>query len=162
MADKIGGSKAKSKARLTQYDTETGEELQGTIVLIPQKKKNEFHDGWVAMAQPAMQMFSQIRSLEAQRVMWSLLARLDYENFVLVNQTEIAAELEMKKPNFSRAVKYLADMNILLVGPKVGRCSTYRLNPSMGWKGKGTNHSKALNDRLKASNMTVIEGGRKD
>lgn len=151
-----------SKANLQQIDLDTGEAMQGTLVLIPQKKKIEFHNGWVAMAQPAMKMFSQIRSLEAQRVIWALLARLDYENYVLVNQSEIAAELEMKPSNLSRAIKYLADQSILIAGPKVGRSTTYRLNPSMGWKGNTVNHSKALDERMKATGMSVIEGGRKD
>lgn len=156
------GDRAKATASIAQIDLETGEMLEGSIVLIPKKKKIEFHEGWVAMAQPAMQMFAQIKSLEAQRALWALLARLDYENYILVNQSEIAEELDMKRPNLSRAMKYLVDQQILLAGPKVGRCSTYRFNPSMGWKGTTTNHSKALNDRLKASNMTVIQGGKAD
>lgn len=162
MAEKGKAGKVKSKAVLQTIDIETGEQLSGTVVLIPQKRKNEFHEGWVAMSQPAMQLFSQIRSLETQRVLWSLLARLDYENYVLVNQSEIADSLAMKKPNFSRAMKNLVDLAVLLPGPKVGTCKTYRLNPSHGWKGTTTNHSKALDERLKAKGMSVIEGGRKD
>lgn len=154
--------KPKATANIAQVDLQTGEMLDGTIVLIPKKKKIEFHDGWLAMSQPAMQAFAQIKSLEAQRVLWALLARLDYENYILVNQSEIAQELNLKPSNLSRAMKYLADQQILIAGPKVGRSSTFRFNPSMGWKGSSVNHSKALNERMKASGITVIKGGKAD
>lgn len=162
MAKTGGGGRKGNQASLQQIDLETGEVLQGTLVLIPQKKKIEFHEGWVAMAQPAMKMFSQIKSLEAQRVIWALLARLDYENYVLVNQSEIAKELDMKPSNLSRAMRYLSEQSILIQGPKVGRSATYRLNPSMGWKGTTTNHSKALSERMQAAGVSVIKGGKKD
>lgn len=162
-ADRKGGGSGKAgQSCIQQVDLETGEVLQGTVVLIPHKKKIELHGGWVAMAQPAMKAFSQIKSLEAQRVLWALLARLDYENYVLVNQKEIGDELGIKPPNLSRAMKLLAEHAILITGPKVGRSSTYRLNPSMGWKGSTTSHSKALNERMKAKGMTVIDGGKQD
>jgi hypothetical protein len=39
---------------------------------------------------------------------------------------------------------------------------TYRLNPNFGWKGSAKNHLKAidsgLKERMKASNMSVVEG----
>jgi DNA-binding transcriptional ArsR family regulator len=134
--------------------------MEGVLVVIPRKKPIEFHNGWIAMAQPSMQFFAQIKSLEAQRVVWALLARLDFENYVLVSQSVIADELGMKRPAVSRAIKYLLDEQVLITGPKVGRSITYRLNPSIGWKGSAVNHSKALNERMKANGMSVIKGGK--
>lgn len=112
------------------------------------------------MSQPAMQMFAQIKSLESQRVLWALLSRLDYENYILVNQAEICEELNIKAPNVSRAMKNLADLQILITGKKVGRSLTYRFNPAMGWKGTTVNHSKALSERMQAASMTLVKGGK--
>jgi len=50
---------------------------------------------------------------------------------------EMAAALDMKRPSVSRAMKLLADKQIILRGPKIGNVSSYRLNPHYGGKGKG-------------------------
>lgn len=47
-------------------------------------------------------------------------------------------------------------MGVLLRGPKAGRSSTFRLNPSFGWKGSASNHQKALKERMRASNISGI------
>jgi len=36
-----------------------------------------------------------------------LLSTLDFENYILIQQSEIAEELEMKRSNVSRAIKQL-------------------------------------------------------
>lgn len=67
----------------------------------------------------------------------------------MVPQNEIAAALTMKRPSVSRAVKLLADKEIIVRGPKLGSVSSYRLNPHYGWKGKVQNLTKARQERLR-------------
>jgi DNA-binding transcriptional ArsR family regulator len=73
---------------------------------------------------------------EAKDVFLFLLSRLDFENYIFVPQVEIAKELDMQKPNVSRAISVLVERGILLEGPKVNRSRTFRLNHTYGWKGK--------------------------
>jgi hypothetical protein len=85
---------------------------------------------------------------------------LDYENYILLNQAEIGADIGMQRANVSRALAKLEAEGVLLRGPKAGRSSTFRLNPAFGWKGSAVNHQKALKERMKASNISGIVPAR--
>jgi hypothetical protein len=85
---------------------------------------------------------------KAFRVFLYLNARLDFENLIVVPQTEIAAALGMKQPAISRAIKLLVSKQIILRGPRVGPVNSFRLNPHYGWKGKIQNLHKARQTRL--------------
>ncbi len=73
---------------------------------------------------------------EAQTVFLYLLGQLDFDSYLNVPQTKIAKELRMQQPHVSRAITTLVEHHVLLPGPKIGRSSTYRLNPYVGAKGR--------------------------
>jgi DNA-binding IclR family transcriptional regulator len=98
--------------------------------------------------------------LEAFRVFTLLCARLDFENWIRVPQTELAEALGMKRPNVSRAVKLLERKGIILPGPKVDRSSVWRLNPHYGWKGKVVNFQQAQRERHLQLVKSATEGSR--
>jgi hypothetical protein len=54
----------------------------------------------------------------------------------------------MQKQNVNRAIKKLEALGIILRGPKVGRSSSWRLNPNAGWKGKVTHLRQAQRHHL--------------
>lgn len=139
------------------FDQETGEIIDHAVALVvTPKRKMGFREGWVAMSQAATDVFKDIRSVDQQRVLWALLGKLDFENLIQISQSEIASDLSMAKANVSRSIKALRERGVLLQGPKIGRSSTYRLNPDMGWKGSAKTHNQALQDRMKQSNMRVV------
>lgn len=139
------------------FDQETGEVMDHSVALIvTPKKKMGFKEGWVAMSQAATDVFKDIRSVDQQRVLWALLGKLDFENLIQISQAEIATDLGMAKANVSRSIKALKERGVLLQGPKIGRSSTYRLNPQMGWKGSAATHNKALQGRMEKANMRVV------
>ena len=88
--------------------------------------------------QDFLQEFAARRDVGAEvlRVFLYLNARLDFENIIQVPQLEIAEKLGIKRQNVYRATRQLEDLGIILRGPKVGRSSSWRLNPNAGWKGK--------------------------
>lgn len=88
------------------------------------------------------------KSAEAMRVLWYLIGRIDFENFIQVPQVEIAQELNMHKQHVNRSIKILLDRHVLIRGPKVGRSSSWRLNPHYGWKGKVKNLNEARRQHL--------------
>jgi len=92
-------------------------------------------------SQDAVLLLAQDKELAGQptRVLLYLLARLDFENFIYVKQTDIAEALEIKPPRVSAAIAILTSKGILLRGPKIGHSFAWRLNPNFGWKGKVTN-----------------------
>lgn len=139
--------------RFKQVDPSTGEEIDGFVAVIRPKQKSSFQRH-ITMNQDTMIAMANDLNHEQFRVMFILLADLDYENYIQISQTEVANALNMQKTNVSRAIKNLLLKGILIEGRKVGRSKTYRLNPSYGWKGTIKNHDAALKHGL-----TVINGG---
>ncbi|MCY7336824.1 MAG: hypothetical protein LH613_11530 [Chamaesiphon sp.] len=90
------------------------------------------------------------------------------DNLIAINQTELANEMGLQRPNFSRSIKKLLTEKIIIEGAKLGQHKSYRLNAYYGWKGSTENHSAALSDpiplsdRIKQSGIeSVIDGGKK-
>lgn len=150
--------------RIGSVDLDTGEILEGAVLgMFYPKRQNGFGRGWVAMSQSAMLELAK-SGLGAQdwQVLAVVLAKLDFENFLLLSQSDIGKELGMKAPNVSAAVKRLEGLGVLLRGPKAGRSSTFRLNPQFGWKGTASNHQKALKERMRAAGMSVVQAPERD
>jgi hypothetical protein len=152
-----------AKKRVSSVDMDTGEILDYSLVAMQHKIPNGFAGGWVAMAQGAMEMLaaSDLRG-DDLRVLLLLMARLDFENLISLEQTAVAEKLGMLRPNVNRSIKRLVEIGCLLEGPKIGRSRTYKLNPTYGWKGSGKEHQKALRtaDKAKAKGFSVVKGGQ--
>lgn len=140
--------------RFTQVDQSTGEEIGGFVAVIRPKQKSSFQRH-ITMNQETMITMANDLNHEQFRVMFVLLADLDYENYIQISQTDVAETLKMQRSHVSRAIRNLLEKEILIEGRKVGRSKTYRLNPSYGWKGTIKNHDNALKHGLQ-----VIDGGR--
>ena len=98
------------------------------------------------MAQEAMMMLAQSNLTgNDMKVMWAMLARLDYENLIQVNQAEVSEQVGMNRHNVNRSIKKLIELE----GVKIGISRSYRLNPNFGWKGSAKGHREALHEHLK-------------
>jgi DNA-binding transcriptional ArsR family regulator len=139
-----------AKRRIGSVDLNTGELLDGVNVWVGRKVASPYGRQWMQVNQDALAEIAADSDigLQAWRVFAYLNSRLDFENLILVPQTEIAAALRMKQPAVSRAIKLLADKQIILRGPKVGGMSAYQLNPHYGWKGKVENLRQARQKHL--------------
>lgn len=145
--------------RVTHSVMDTGEIMEGAVLgMFFPKRQNGFGTGWVAMAQNAMMELAR-SDLGAQdwRVFAAVVAKLDFENFLLLTIADLAKEIGMQRSHASDSIAKLERLGVLIRGPKAGRSSTFRLNPSFGWKGSATNHQKALRDRMKAAGMSVVK-----
>ena len=128
-------------------DKKTGEYCESYVAVIQPKRRNGFDRGWAAMGFTAFDyMVGHRKQLgeEGFAVFLKLVSKMDVENFIQINQTQVAKSMGMKQPNVARAIKSLMKIGVILEGPKVGRCRTYRLNPHVGWKGSASNHKEAL------------------
>ena len=142
-----------------QVDLSTGEILEGAqLAVIYPKRKNGFSStGWVAVSQnPMLELAKANLGGEASRVLYYVLAKLDFENWINLNLSASADEIVMKRPNFSRGLKKLLELGVVILGPKIGRNCTYRLNPSFGWKGSAKGHNEALSERMRARGLSVV------
>ena len=71
------------------------------------------------------------------KVMWAMLARLDYENLIQVNgnQAEVSEQVGMNRHNVNRSIKKLIELGVILEeGVKIGISRSYRLNLTSGGK----------------------------
>lgn len=73
---------------------------------------------------------------EQHDVFLALLSQLDFENYIRINQEDIAKELGISRPQVSRSIKKLLEEDIICEGHRAGLCKTYILNPNVGIKGK--------------------------
>ena len=122
----------KYKKYITWVDPETGE-IKGHFPC----KSRGLGTGWVGLYQEAADMIANWKlSLEQYRVFLKLLAKLDFENYLRINQKQMSQELDMKQPNISRALKALEERYIIVEGPRAGLNKTYRLNPYIAHKGQ--------------------------
>lgn len=152
-------SRGNDVKQVVGHVTDDGQIVEGAVLgMFFPKRQNGFRGGWVAMAQPALMALAKSNlGQQDWRVLAAVLARLDFENYILLNQAEIASELGMHRPDVSKALKHLEQLGVLLRGPKAGRSSTFRLDPSFGWKGSATNHQKALKKRMEAVGLSVVK-----
>lgn len=95
-------------------------------------------------------------------VLHALLSVLDFENYIHVHAASLAAEIDIQPKHFSTAVKVLKEKGILIEGPAVGRAKTYRMNPSIAWRGKASNHKKALKEESAKPKFKVLKGGKSE
>ena len=114
------------------------------------------------MAQEAMMMLAQSNLTgNDMKVMWAMLARLDYENLIQVNQAEVAEQVGMNRHNVNRSIKKLIELGVILEGVKIGISRSYRLNPNFGWKGSAKGHRQALHEHLKIVKVTRLSCNRR-
>ena len=145
--DNIGNS---MNRHMQQIDHQTGEVVEGFVAYVVPKRKNGFQKGWMAMAQEAMMMLAQSNLTgNDMKVMWAMLARLDYENLIQVNQAEVSEQVGMNRHNVNRSIKKLIELGVILEGVKIGISRSYRLNPNFGWKGSAKGHREVLHEHLK-------------
>ena len=108
-----------SRKRLGQVDLDTGEVIEdGFIAYVAPKRQNAFGN-WIAMAQDMfMNLAKSGLNSTDNKVLYALLSKLDFENLLVVNQSELAKELGLQRQHFSRSVQKLIKEGIILQGPK--------------------------------------------
>ena len=138
-------------SRVEQINSNTGELMHDSfLAVVFPKRRNGFGTRWLAMAQEALNLLARSDlGKDDFRVFFALVAQLDFENLLVINQSEIARDLGMQRQNVQRSIKRLMGLGAVLEGPKIGVSRSYRLNPSFGWKGSAKNHVIALDEERK-------------
>jgi hypothetical protein len=140
-------------------DEETGEILDkscGTFIFIPSRIK--LREGWFMAFQDAFESLATDKELWGQptAVLHYLMSKLSFDNFIAVEQVEIATKLSIEKTRVSESIRKLVDKGILEKGPRLGKSWSYRLNHMYGWKGRVKNLKEERKKKL-----SVIDGGKK-
>lgn len=113
--------------------------------------------------QEAIQQIARSKALtDGDRVVFlELLGRLDFNNYVLVNVSDIAKDMNRTRESVSRSIKRLADNGILHKGPKNGTNYSYILDPWTAWRGKVEEKSRVQRE-VSDRKWKVLDGGSKE
>ena len=133
---------------VTTIDSITGEPIEGIPVYVQAKVK--WKEGFFMGIQEAFIALAQDKDIAGRprRVLDYLFGKLGFENYICVQQKEIAEALDLHKQDVSDSIKLLLDKGIILSGPKLGRSKSYRLNSKYGWRGTVKNLEKERSERF--------------
>lgn len=132
--------------------------------VVPMKKKHISGGFFMAMQEGFIYLATLGLEGRTKDVLFYIMGKLDFENYINLSQKDVSNALGMKKANVSSAFKELETYGIVHKGPKVGLSWTYRLDPSFGYKGKAKNISKTQSaiDKAKEMGFEVIENIKKE
>lgn len=139
-------------------DRETGEVLdqsRGTFIFIPSRIKVK--EGWFMAFQDAFESLAVDRDISGQtmKILIYMMSRLNFENYIALEQKEIVEKLGIHKSDVSSSIKILSDKGILEKGPRLGKSWSYKLNPFYAWKGRVKNLKEERKKRF-----SVVDGGK--
>ena len=128
----------------TKYIVTVNDLTGETISYVPmRKKKKKLGVGWLATYQHGAEILAALPLTgEQHKVLWALIAKLDFDNYIRVKQSELAKCTGIERSNIARAIKALIANDVIVEGPRAGLHKTYRLNPNIGHK--GTNIEKTI------------------
>ena len=150
--DKISDQNTRDFIRKTRnlatIDLDTGEILDGIPVYFNAKVK--WKEGFFMGIQEGFMALAKDKDITGTtwRVLNYMLGKLGFENYIVIQQKEICKELQLYKPDVSKAIAILVRKGIILLGPKLGRTQTYRLDSDFGWKGKIKNLAEEREKRF--------------
>ena len=141
-----------------------------TAYFTPPRQKN-YPVKWLLLWQDeseiGVSMVEQAKStamtLADYRVRDFLMGTIGLGNFVFVNQTEVARELNVHRITVVESIKRLCEMQILIKGPKSGRSNTYMVNPAFcfaGGLGNGVKERKQAINKAKVIPFQQREQGK--
>jgi len=92
---------------------------------------------------------------EELRILFNLMSRLDYDNYVKITQTQIANDMKLHKSSISRAINHMVELKIMIPGTKEGVMNKYRLNPYMADENPAVLTNKTAQEPSESSVMPL-------
>jgi DNA-binding phage protein len=129
-------------------DFDTGE-IEKVAIIVPRKKQSPFKKSYHMTSQNFERSIGQALLNKTitgadMGVLMIALSRMDMENYVFLNQSQIARDCGMKRQNISRSINKAVKLGLLLKGDKMGALQSYRFNAHWVWKGKSENHTAQI------------------
>ena len=122
---------AQKQKILTVVNKDTGE-VEARINLQNRLEKG----GWFPFFQKGAVYLAQNLDKDALRVLFYMMAKMDYGNYIRVTNKNICNNLNMNHGNVSRAIRKLIQTNVIAVQEWYGISRIYRMNPNFMHKGR--------------------------
>lgn len=123
-------------------ETSSGRKLdpENQIAVILERNRVKL-GGWCMIFQQAIGALGSDKTISARskEILLYIIGQMDFENWVMIEQSGIAEKFEMQRPNVSRCIKELLSRGYLEQGPKLGKTNSYKVNLQLVWKGRAKN-----------------------
>lgn len=131
----------------------------GLPMLSEKVKRSPYLEWYMGNQRLAREVFAKDKELkgETHRVLWFLISVLDFENWIEISITDMAKELDILRPNVSRAIKLLEKKEIIIRGSKIGSSYLFQFNPDFMWKGDVINLEKYRREKEEDRIKTLKE-----
>lgn len=129
------------------YDRNNGDVIENIAIVVPRRDKLK---DWLSIFERGSNILARDREItgEAFRIFHLLIANMDYENRILLTQSEVGKELAIKQQNVNKAFKLLVSKGIIVEDRVYGRTKTYRLSADFGWKGTVASYRSYMADQI--------------
>lgn len=122
---------AKKQKILTIVNQETGE-VEARINLQNRLERG----GWFSFFQKSAVYLAQNLGKEELRVLFYMMSKMDYGNYIRITNKNICNNLKMNHGNVTRAIRNLIKNNVIAVQEWYGISRIYRMNPNFMHKGR--------------------------
>ncbi|PCJ23737.1 MAG: hypothetical protein COA94_08075 [Rickettsiales bacterium] len=142
--------------RYTVYDKLTGKEVEAKdIEFKASKEKIRVPKEAIMLSQRDFEQLLEMRDKDDKlvfqgndlRVLFKIIFKLDFENYVGINQKKLASVLRLNPSSVSRSLKKIKKIGVIEESDEESIHTYYRLNPQFGWKGKGETWAIELKKR---------------
>ncbi|WP_077204197.1 MULTISPECIES: replication/maintenance protein RepL [Pseudomonadota] len=128
--------KLDSKGNPFCVDTESGEANLDGFPAWLQRKKRPFPDKYINVFDRGFYALAKMNLTGKQcSVLFLLMTQLNYENWLIISQKQIAEELNIAPRNVSTLLKTLVEKGVLERKTNLKGMTVYRLNPLIAWRG---------------------------
>lgn len=149
----------KPNKRIIQIDSDTGEELDGTVVYFAPKRRI-YPKGFITMSQEGLRAIcgNGVIGKAELRLLLLLLSEMTYENLIPYTQSEFAKRHDLNKTVVNRCWNNLVVEDILLFYKKEGANKYYVVNSEYAWKGRWRNYRDTHDDLEIPAVKEFLEG----
>ncbi len=137
--------KLDSKGNPFCVDTDSGDTNFDGFPAWLQRKKRPFPDKYTNVFDRGFYALAKMNLTGKQcAVLFLLMTQLNYENWLLISQKQIAEELDIAPRNVSTLLKNLVDKGVLERKTNLKGIVLYRLNPLIAWRGDTTSYYNSI------------------
>ena len=147
---KLEVNKAKSERIIQGLQDEFEQDISVSIFV---KKKTPKQSDYTMLYQEVTLELVKILKPNACKILLYLNSKLQYDNYIGVNQETIMEDLGYgSKKTIVQGIKELVELNVVITLPDLTdkRRNVYYINPYQSWKGKVFNRLKAIKKFLEA------------
>jgi hypothetical protein len=147
----------KQKVELRLIEGENRTELSDGYIILPIQKK-KFKEAFIMVFQSGLEYIATDKRLTGRdkTVIMFLLSKMEFENWIHINQSVIAEKLNIAQPHISTILNKLTKCGYL-DKIKDGKNNAYRFNEVFVWKGKAATRDNLIKLQMPGQDKNIVK-----